>query len=104
MIYLGGASGTTVSHVSDMVGPTGVVYAIEFSHRCGRDLTNMAKKRPNIVPIVEDARMPNKYRMLVGACDVLFADVAQPDQVGTRSMCGEYYVGVLLVLSWRMLE
>ncbi len=39
-----------------MVGPTGVVYAVEFSHRCGRDLTNMAKKRPNIVPIVEDAR------------------------------------------------
>ncbi|CAD7955024.1 unnamed protein product [Amoebophrya sp. A25] len=80
VIYLGGASGTTVSHVSDMVGPTGVVYAVEFSHRCGRELTNMAKKRPNVVPIVEDARFPMKYRMLIGACDVLFADVAQPDQ------------------------
>merc|ERR1712194_172437 len=80
VLYLGGASGTTVSHVSDMVGPTGVVYAVEFSHRCGRDLTNMAKKRANIVPIVEDARQPLRYRMLVGACDVLFSDVAQPDQ------------------------
>lgn len=80
VLYLGGASGTTVSHVSDMVGPEGMVYAVEFSHRCGRDLTNMAKKRPNVVPIVEDARQPLKYRMLVGACDVIFADVAQPDQ------------------------
>jgi len=43
-------------------------------------LTNMAKKRPNVVPIVEDARMPMRYRMLIGACDVLFADIAQPDQ------------------------
>jgi rRNA 2'-O-methyltransferase fibrillarin len=56
------------------------VYAVEFSHRSGRDLVNMAKKRPNVVPIVEDARHPHKYRMLVGMVDVLFADVAQPDQ------------------------
>jgi len=80
VLYLGGASGTTVSHVSDMVGPEGMVYAVEFSHRCGRDLTNMAKKRANVVPIVEDARQPLKYRMLIGAVDVIFADVAQPDQ------------------------
>lgn len=41
----------------------------------------MAKKRPNIVPIIEDARHPQKYRMLVPMVDVIFADVAQPDQV-----------------------
>ncbi|EPR61107.1 fibrillarin [Toxoplasma gondii GT1] len=80
VLYLGAANGTTVSHVSDIVGPEGVVYAVEFSHRSGRDLTNMAKKRQNIVPIVEDARQPLKYRMLVGMVDVIFADVAQPDQ------------------------
>ncbi|EGR33332.1 hypothetical protein IMG5_056040 [Ichthyophthirius multifiliis] len=44
VLYLGAASGTTVSHVSDIVGPTGTVYAVEFSHRSGRDLVNMAKK------------------------------------------------------------
>lgn len=80
VLYLGGASGTTVSHVSDMVGAEGVVYAVEFSHRSGRDLTNMAKRRPNIVPIVEDARQPQRYRMLVPMVDVIFSDVAQPDQ------------------------
>jgi len=108
VLYLGAASGTTVSHVSDVVGPvsillkfiisdlwsriaymdcvvpcmqTGVVYAVEFSHRSGRDLVNMAKKRTNVIPIIEDARHPAKYRMLVGMVDVIFSDVAQPEQV-----------------------
>ena len=58
VLYLGAASGTTVSHVADLVGPEGNVYAVEFSKRVGRDLVNMAKKRPNIVPIIEDARHP----------------------------------------------
>lgn len=80
VLYLGAASGTTVSHVSDIVGPEGLVYAVEFSHRSGRDLVGCAKKRTNIIPIVEDARYPSKYRMLVGMVDVVFADVAQPDQ------------------------
>ncbi|KAG5221148.1 Small processome complex component [Salix suchowensis] len=57
-------NGTSVSHVADLVGAEGVVYAVEFSPRSGRDLINMAKKRTNVIPIVEDARMPNKYRML----------------------------------------
>ncbi|KAI0598158.1 Fibrillarin-domain-containing protein [Biscogniauxia sp. FL1348] len=80
VLYLGAASGTSVSHVSDCVGPTGNVYAVEFSHRSGRDLVNCATNRTNIVPIVEDARHPLKYRMLVPMVDVIFADVAQPDQ------------------------
>ena len=58
-----------------------MVYAVEFSHRSGRDLINMAKKRTNVVPIIEDARHPHKYRMLVPMVDTIFADVAQPDQV-----------------------
>jgi rRNA 2'-O-methyltransferase fibrillarin len=58
----------------------GIVYAVEFSHRSGRDLLNVAKKRPNVVPIVDDARHPQKYAMIVGIVDTIFSDVAQPDQ------------------------
>lgn len=94
VLYLGAASGTSVSHVSDIVGPTGTVYAVEFSHRSGRDLINMAKKRPNVVPIVEDARMPLKYRMLVGMVDVVFADVAQPDQARIVALNSSYFLKV----------
>lgn len=92
VLYLGAASGTSVSHVSDLVGPTGVVYAVEFSHRSGRDLINMAKTRPNIVPIVEDARHPLKYRMLIGMVDTVFADVAQPDQARIIALNSHYFV------------
>ncbi|KAK4044844.1 Fibrillarin-domain-containing protein [Parachaetomium inaequale] len=80
VLYLGAASGTSVSHVADIVGPTGAVYAVEFSHRSGRDLINMATRRTNVIPIVEDARKPMAYRMLLPMVDVVFADVAQPDQ------------------------
>lgn len=92
VLYLGAASGTTVSHVSDVVGPTGTVYAVEFSHRSGRDLLNVAKKRPNIVPIIEDARHPHKYRMLVPMVDVIFADVAQPDQARIVAINAQHYL------------
>jgi rRNA 2'-O-methyltransferase fibrillarin len=92
LLYLGGASGTSVSHCSDLVGPEGAVYAVEFSHRSGRDLVNMAKQRPNVIPIIEDARHPQKYRMLVPMVDVVFADVAQPDQARIVALNAQYFL------------
>jgi len=92
LLYLGAASGTTVSHCSDLVGPEGTVYAVEFSARSGRDLVNVAKKRTNVIPIVEDARYPLKYRMLVSMVDVIFADVAQPDQARIIGLNAEYFL------------
>ncbi|EHK22834.1 uncharacterized protein TRIVIDRAFT_149948, partial [Trichoderma virens Gv29-8] len=53
VLYHGAASGTSVSHVADLVDPTGFVYAVEFSNRSGRDLIAMAAKRPNVVPIAD---------------------------------------------------
>lgn len=92
LLYLGAASGTTVSHVADVVGLEGAVYAVEFSQRSGRDLVNMAKKRPNVIPIIEDARQPLKYRMVVPCVDVLFADVAQPDQARILGINAEHFL------------
>ncbi|KAM1207261.1 hypothetical protein ACFX13_007974 [Malus domestica] len=94
VLYLGAASGTSVSHVSDIVGPTGVVYAVEFSPRSGRDLVNMAKKRTNVIPIIEDARHPARYRMLVSVVDVIFTDVAQPDQARILGLNAKYFLKI----------
>ncbi|KAK8390804.1 hypothetical protein O3P69_010486 [Scylla paramamosain] len=94
VLYLGAANGTTVSHVSDVVGPEGVVYAVEFSLRSGRDLVNMAKKRTNVVPIVEDARHPHKYRMVCSMVDTIFADVAQPDQARIVALNAQHFLKV----------
>ena len=92
VLYLGAASGTTVSHVSDVVGPEGMVYAVEFSHRSGRDLVEFCKRRPNIVPIIEDARHPWKYRMLCPMVDTIFMDVAQPDQARILALNAQYFL------------
>jgi hypothetical protein len=76
----------------------GVVYAVEFSHRSGRDLINVAKKRTNVIPIIEDARLPGKYRMLVGMVDCVFADVAQPDQARIVLLNSEMFLKVRCLL------
>lgn len=65
VLYLGAASGTSVSHVADVVGPEGTVYAVEFSHRSGRDLVNMAKKRTNVI---RAASFPSFALCFGGAC------------------------------------
>jgi fibrillarin-like pre-rRNA processing protein len=62
VLYLGAASGTTASHVSDIVG-------------------NVCAYRLNMSPILEDARFPEKYAMFVsGKADDIYCDIAQPEQ------------------------
>lgn len=81
VLYLGVASGTTVSHVSDIVGDTGHVWGLDFAPRSMRDLLDgVTRYRKNISPILGDARQPQEYEPLVQPVDVIFADVAQPDQ------------------------
>jgi fibrillarin-like pre-rRNA processing protein len=82
VLYLGAASGTTPSHVSDIVGETGYVYCVEFAQRSLRDLVNnVAAFRSNISPMLEDARMPERYAMFIsGKVDTIYCDVAQPEQ------------------------
>lgn len=94
VLYLGAASGTSVSHVSDIVGPEGRVYAVEFSQRSGRDLLGVAQKRSNIIPIIDDARHPAKYRMMMSMVDVIFSDVAQPDQARIVALNAGYYLKI----------
>jgi rRNA 2'-O-methyltransferase fibrillarin len=92
VLYLGASTGTTCSHVSDIIGPTGILYAVEFSPRCGRELLNMAKRRTNVVPIIMDARKPQDYRYLVEMVDFVFADVAQPNQASIMGINCKYFL------------
>ncbi len=80
VVYLGAASGTTVSHVSD-IAVDGFVIAVEFSKDVARDLLGVAESRGNIAPAVADARNPDEYSDLVDGADVLVQDVSQRDQV-----------------------
>ncbi len=81
VLYLGVASGTTVSHVSDIIGETGHVWGLDFAPRSMRDLLDkVTRYRENLSPILADARDPSSYSAYVPLVDVVFADVAQPDQ------------------------
>ena len=80
-MYLGAASGTTPSHVSDIVGEDGHVYCVEFASRSLRELINtVCILRYNMSPILADARLPESYSRMVERVDSIYCDVAQPEQ------------------------
>jgi fibrillarin-like pre-rRNA processing protein len=78
VLYLGAANGTTVSHVADYVG---CVYAVEFAPRPMQDLIAVARRRDNVIPIMADAGRIELFAPLLEMVDLLYQDVAQPDQV-----------------------
>lgn len=82
VLYLGAASGTTVSHFSDIVGKEGIIYGIDIAERVLRELIHHAELRGNIVPILADAKLPEKYAgQIFGQVDLVFEDVASKDQI-----------------------
>lgn len=92
VLYLGAASGTTVSHFSDIL-TEGFIYAVEYSDTVIRDLVNLAEERKNIAPILGDARKPEEYDDLIdGKVDVVFQDISQSDQPEIFTKNAEKYL------------
>ncbi|MFQ6121217.1 MAG: fibrillarin-like rRNA/tRNA 2'-O-methyltransferase [Methanosarcinales archaeon] len=79
ILYLGAATGTTVSHVSD-IASEGLVYAVEFSPRSMVSLIKVSELRKNLIPILADATKPNIYANIVEPVDLIYQDVAQRNQ------------------------
>ncbi len=80
VLYLGASSGTTVSHVSDIVGVNGKVFSVEIAEEMAVNLVLLANLRNNIFPILGDARKLEEYENIIQKCDFLYQDVAQRDQ------------------------
>ncbi|WP_440059867.1 fibrillarin-like rRNA/tRNA 2'-O-methyltransferase [Thermogladius sp. 4427co] len=80
ILYLGVATGTTASHISDIIGLNGRIYGVEFAPRVMREFVVLADVRRNLYPILADARKPHLYRHLVEIVDGIYADIAQPEQ------------------------
>jgi len=101
VLYLGVASGTTCSHISDIVGVDGHIWAVDFAPRSMRDfITNVVHYRDNLSPILGDARRPDNYASMVPEVDVIYADVAQPDQADIVIKNAEFFLkpgGVILL-------
>jgi len=107
VLYLGAATGTTVSHVSDIVAD-GLVYAVEFSPRSMRDLIRLCERRKNIIPILADAARPEAYAALVEPVDLVYQDIAQRNQAEIASLnCARYLLfdgELLLMLKTRSVD
>jgi len=81
VLYLGVATGTSISHISDIVGQNGIIFGVEHTSRVARDfLDRVASHRKNIIPIIQDARKPQEYFSVFKKVDVAYVDIAQPDQ------------------------
>ena len=81
VLYLGVSTGTTISHISDIVGQKGTIFGIEHASRVARDfLDRVASHRKNIVPIIHDARKPEEFFSVYKKVDIVYVDIAQPDQ------------------------
>ena len=80
VLYLGAASGTTASYVSDIAGQRGTVFCVEFAPRPMKELLRVCELRDNMVPLLADARRPQTYAHLVTEVDFVYQDVAQPNQ------------------------
>lgn len=77
VLYLGAASGTTSSHIADIVS---TVSCVEFSPRSFRDLVTVCEDRTNMIPILADATKPSEYSFVVSSPDVVYQDIAQKGQ------------------------
>ena len=107
VLYLGTSTGTTPSHVSDLVGPDGLVIGVELAPRVAREFVeNVARKRSNVLPFVADARDPSKYSLM--KVDVVYCDIAQQDQTEIAiANCGQLLKSggrLLLVVKARSID
>ena len=81
VLYLGVSTGTTISHISDIVGQNGIIFGVEHTSRVARDfLDRVASHRKNIIPIIQDARKPQEYFSVFKKVYVAYVDISQPDQ------------------------
>ncbi|MEM1524529.1 MAG: fibrillarin-like rRNA/tRNA 2'-O-methyltransferase [Nitrososphaerales archaeon] len=109
VLYLGVSTGTTASHISDIIGEGGILFGVEFAPRVAREfIDRVVKHRKNVIPIIEDARRPDKYLSIFGKVDIVYCDLAQPDQTEIAILnCKKYLKNgghLLLIVKARSID
>ena len=95
ILYLGASQGITASHISDMIGPEGIIYAVEHSHETAKKLQEeVTSKRKNIKPIIMDAAKPSQYQIIDRKVDVVYVDLDQPNEMEIAILNCKMYLQV----------
>ena len=100
ILYLGAASGTTVSYLSDIL-TQGVIDAVEISPVSMHKLLLLCEDRDNIIPIFDDANKPQNYQHIVGEVDMIYQDIAQRNQAEIALKNREFFLkedGLLILV------
>ena len=95
VLYLGAGndSFSTISHISDLIGKNGTIYGVEISEIKGLDLKKIAKKRENIIPIVNDAKKPYNYKNLISSLvDCIYIDISSEDLANIISLNAGFFL------------
>ena len=56
------------------------MFCVEISPRMMRELLPVGQRKKNMVPLLGDANKPGSYAQRVSSIDVIYQDVAQPNQ------------------------
>ena len=80
ILYLGSAEGNTISYLSEICLINNIT-AVEISAVAMAELLVLAKKKENIIPCLNDAHFPEKYRIQANNPEIIYQDIAQNDQV-----------------------
>ncbi len=101
VLYLGGAHGTTVSHVSDLF-PEAAIFVVEKSPTAFAPLLALSRRRRNLFPMLADAQLPERYQADVGTVDLVYQDIAQRNQAAifgenARATLAEDGLGILML-------
>ncbi len=95
VLYLGVAEGTTASHIADAM-EEGVIFGVDVAPRVVPKLLKVSEDWKLILPILADANKPEEYREYIeavgGKVDVVYEDVAHPDQTKILIKNAEAYL------------
>lgn len=80
VLYLGCSTGTTPSHLSDMIGKEGFLFGIDPAPRVLRNFIFLCEKRKNMTALLEDANHIEDYKDKICEVDIVYQDVAQRNQ------------------------
>ena len=80
VLYLGSAEGNTISYLCEIC-KTNTITAVDISAIAMAELLVLAKNKENIIPCLNDAHFPERYRIQANNPEIIYQDIAQNDQV-----------------------
>ena len=99
ILYLGAGAGTTLKLMLELI-PHSHVYAVEIAPKPMRRLLSLFKGNERVIPILEDANHPERYSGIVEKVDMIYQDVAQPNQADIAIKNARYFLdrGLLIMM------